>query len=102
MVVLGWYAAAVVGYLIWAFTLPTSNPDGQCEGLGWGCTLAPRDGAWFAAMIFGPPVLAGGFVASLLVLAVIRRALPAFLAGTIAAVLGMATATLVLVRLASG
>lgn len=50
--------ALVVLWLIWLgwFLLaPDRNPGGQCEGLGFGCTLTPQDLAEFAAVILLVP-----------------------------------------------
>ena len=61
-----WLAPAVallLGYL----TLPDYNASGQCEGIGFGCTLTPKDGVHFAALFVYPV----GVVAGLLVMAVI-------------------------------
>ena len=55
--------ALLVGYL----TLPDYNASGQCEGIGFGCTLTPKDGVVFAA-IFGYPVCV---VVGLLIMGVI-------------------------------
>ena len=41
-------AALFVGLL-----LPADPPEGQCEGIGFGCTLSPRDTVWFAAVYVG-------------------------------------------------
>jgi hypothetical protein len=56
-VVFGWHAAAAAGYLIWALTLPAHNPDGRCEGIGWGCTLPPRDAALLLGAFVGVPLV---------------------------------------------
>jgi hypothetical protein len=52
--------------LAWA-TAPKHNIDGRCEGLGFGCTLAPADAVLFAGIVIGPFL----FVAGLIVCAVI-------------------------------
>ena len=44
-----WCGAAVAVGL----ALPADPPDGQCEGIGFGCTLSPRDTLWFAAVYVG-------------------------------------------------
>lgn len=41
---------------LWFALAPDSNPNGQCEGLGFGCTLTPRDFAAFAGAIVVAPV----------------------------------------------
>ncbi|HET9138868.1 hypothetical protein [Actinophytocola sp.] len=55
--VIGWHAAAAAGYVIWALTLPAHNSDGVCEGLGWGCTPPPRDGAFLLGVFVGVPLV---------------------------------------------
>lgn len=44
--------------LVWYLhaTLPTENVNGQCTGLGFGCTLSPADSVVFAAL-YAAPVL---------------------------------------------
>jgi hypothetical protein len=32
-------------------------PAGQCEGIGWGCTLTPRDSLIFAGVVLGVVVV---------------------------------------------
>lgn len=57
--------AAVLGPLvIWAtaFGLAAAASsaevaEGQCEGIGFGCSLAPRDGALFVGVLLGVPVV---------------------------------------------
>lgn len=39
------------GWAAWFLTAPDANPGGQCEGLGFGCTLTPRDVATFVGLI---------------------------------------------------
>ncbi|MEG9226669.1 hypothetical protein [Aeromicrobium sp. Sec7.5] len=52
------WAAAVVAYALAA----DSNPPGQCEGIGFGCTLTPRDSVLFAMMFLGVPITVGTVV----------------------------------------
>ena len=65
--------ALLVGYL----TLPGYNASGQCEGIGFGCVLTPKDRVQFAAMFLYPFV----FWAGLLTMGVITfaRKQPAWL-----------------------
>jgi hypothetical protein len=39
------------------FTQPDHVANGQCEGIGWGCTMTPRDGTQLALIVFGLPAL---------------------------------------------
>ena len=52
------WLVAVMAYVL----LPDHNPPGQCEGIGWGCTLTPRDGVLFAMMFLGVPITVGTVV----------------------------------------
>jgi hypothetical protein len=42
-------------WLGWFLLAPDRNPGGQCEGLGFGCTLTPQDLAEFAGIILLAP-----------------------------------------------
>jgi hypothetical protein len=55
----------LVGYLI----LP-DYVSGQCEGIGFGCTLTPKDGTVLVAMLLYPLVVGAG----LLIMGVIAMA----------------------------
>lgn len=51
LIVLG---VLVVVWVIWAvvwLVSPDQNPGGQCAGIGWGCTLTPRQGMTFLAVL---------------------------------------------------
>ncbi|WP_353950061.1 hypothetical protein V6K52_10440 [Knoellia sp. S7-12] len=64
------FVVLVAMWAAWAlwFTLaPSTNPGGQCEGLGFGCTLTPNDLAAFAGIIILAP---GTFLLVALTLAV--------------------------------
>lgn len=50
----------------------TELPDGQCSGLGWGCSLAGWDAAGIAAVLYGVPV-ALLWLTGHLVIALLRR-----------------------------
>lgn len=52
------WVLAVVAYGLAA----DSNPPGQCEGIGFGCTLTPRDSVLFAMVFLGVPITAGAVV----------------------------------------
>ncbi len=64
---LGLYAVVFLVALAFAWPHDT-NPNGQCEGIGWGCTLPPRDGVLFFGMIGVPFVAVGACIAWVLVL----------------------------------
>ncbi len=52
--------AALVG-VAW-LVLPQDLPPGQCEGIGFGCTLSPADTAVLLAALAAGPLLALGVV----------------------------------------
>lgn len=62
------YCLLFAGLALWWTLLPTSVADGQCEGLGWGCTLSPQDRWLFGAFILGPSFLAVALLASAVML----------------------------------
>ncbi|MDG4823047.1 hypothetical protein O7635_14425 [Asanoa sp. WMMD1127] len=72
-----WVAAAHAALLALAcagtFALPDHNPDGQCEGIGFGCVPAPRDSARLLIAMFGVPALLISLVVCLAVVAVVAR-----------------------------
>ncbi|WP_262851317.1 hypothetical protein [Mumia quercus] len=78
-----WLGVIIVGYVLApAFLvlggnllLPEHNSSGQCEGLGFGCVLAPNDGILLLGLLWVyavPVVLAVTFV----VLALLWAAIP--------------------------
>ncbi|MEV2237189.1 hypothetical protein [Micromonospora sp. NPDC049891] len=101
-VLVGWYAVVLVGFALWIAMLPTENTDGSCEGIGFGCTPAPRDGALLLAIFYGLPLLAGSFLVSLIALGIgaAARFRSAAVAGTLAAFVGLVLAASVMVALA--
>lgn len=56
------WALPAVAFSTWILLAPDHNPDGQCEGIGFGCTLTPRDGATFLAMVSTPVLVFLGLV----------------------------------------
>ncbi|QKE83582.1 hypothetical protein [Arthrobacter sp. NEB 688] len=44
------------------FSLPDHNAGGQCEGIGWGCTLPPAEGVLLLGMMASPFLLAAGML----------------------------------------
>ncbi|MGO4597571.1 hypothetical protein [Terrabacter sp. 2RAF25] len=53
------------------FSLPTTNPGGQCSGIGFGCTPPPADAVVLLAMFAAPVLLLAGLVVCI-VIAVVR------------------------------
>jgi hypothetical protein len=66
------WALPAVAFSAWILTAPDHNPDGQCEGIGFGCTLTPHDGAVFLAMLSAPLLLLVGGLVCLVIWAVQR------------------------------
>lgn len=56
----------IVGYTV----LPDYIASGQCEGLGGGCTLTPKDGTVLIAIVIYPWVLAAGLALEAVILGV--------------------------------
>ena len=52
-VVLGWHVLLVAAYLLWAFLQPAQHSPDSCDGIGWGCTPNPRDGALIIGIVYG-------------------------------------------------
>lgn len=46
-------------YTVAVLLSPTEHADGSCTGIGFGCTLAPRDGLLFLGFLVGLPTLLG-------------------------------------------
>jgi hypothetical protein len=87
---------AVVFLVALAFAWPhDTNPNGQCEGIGWGCTLPPRDSVQFFGVIGLPfAALAAGIAWVLVLFAQLAKPLkrwPGIALGGTAAALVMAT-----------
>lgn len=56
-------AVVLVGYLV----LSKDVPPGQCEGIGFGCTLSPADTLVLLGMMAAPFLAAAGAVAVVLI-----------------------------------
>ncbi|RBY96632.1 hypothetical protein DQ237_08415 [Blastococcus sp. TF02-8] len=53
--------------VVGALVLPDENADGQCEGIGFGCSLTPADGVGLLGAVAAPFLgLAGAVGAALL------------------------------------
>jgi hypothetical protein len=90
----GWYAAVIAAFAVFVSTLPDKKTDGTCDGIGFGCTPNPRDGALIVAIVFGIPLLLASMLASAVTLAVAvaARIRSGLAAGTLAACTGFAVA----------
>lgn len=60
-------AFLLLGYLV----SPDHNANGQCSGIGFGCTLTPKDSVAFLA-IFGYPIVFAVGVAVMFVVYAVR------------------------------
>jgi len=60
--------AVLVAVLHWV--LPDHNRPGQCEGLGWGCTLTPADSVLLFGFLAAPFLLVAGPLACVVIFAV--------------------------------
>ena len=67
LLVLGPFGA----YLAWLSQ--TTLPDGQCSGIGWGCSLAGWDAVGFTLIILGVPIAVVWLVGHLVIAIVQRR-----------------------------
>ncbi|MBU5424105.1 hypothetical protein KQI48_15655 [Cellulomonas hominis] len=68
-----WGLPAAVGAVWWLLS-PDENPGGQCEGIGFGCTLTPRDSVLFLGLLASPVLVLEGLLAvGLIALARWRR-----------------------------
>lgn len=55
------------------YSLPTTNPDGRCEGIGFGCTPPPADGVVLLGMLAAPVLLFTGLVVCIVIAVVQAR-----------------------------
>jgi hypothetical protein len=87
-----WYAAVILAVVVLVSSLPDRKTDGTCDGLGFGCTPNPRDGAIIVAIVYGVPLLLASMLASAvsLAIAVAARIRSGVAAGTLAAFTGFA------------
>lgn len=99
----GWYAAVILAVVVTISILPDQKTDGTCDGIGFGCTPNPRDGALLIAIVYGIPLLCASLAASAaaLAIAVAARIRSGVAAGTLAAFAGFAAAVAIPVVVAS-
>jgi hypothetical protein len=86
-----WYGGLILVYALITPLLPNHNPNGQCDGIGWGCTLTPRESAVLVGLYIGIPAIVVGVLISLGVYALSRRPMRRHpvLMGTAAALIGI-------------
>jgi hypothetical protein len=85
----GWHALLVAAYVLWAFLQPSEHSGSGCDGIGWGCTPNPRDGALIVGVVFGIPIVGTALLVSGVVTAALafrlRSGKAAGTAGTVTA-----------------
>jgi len=59
--------------LVLHLTLPSSNASGQCDGIGFGCTLPPADAVVLLGLLAAPILLLVGLVACVVIAVVQAR-----------------------------
>lgn len=67
-----WLIGALGLFIAWLLA-PDSLPDGQCSGLGFGCTLTARDSIALASFFFALPVTIFWFVAGAIATSLLGR-----------------------------
>lgn len=68
--ILGWLVlAGVLVAVLWGIS-PDHNPNGQCEGIGFGCTPTPRDSVLLVAAVVGLPLGLGTAIFALVLVGV--------------------------------
>jgi hypothetical protein len=99
----GWYGAVMLAGAVLIATLPDHKTDGTCDGIGFGCTPNPRDGALIVIIVYGIPLLCASLLASgaTLAIAVAAQIRSGVAAGTLAAFAGFAAAVAIPVALAA-
>lgn len=73
MVITAAWLVGVFGLIIAWLLAPDSLPEDQCNGLGFGCTLTPRDSIQFAGFFFALPVTIFWFVAGAIATSLLGR-----------------------------
>lgn len=96
-VLIAWHVILDTAVTVWIETQPTFKADGTCDGIGWGCTPNPHDAAILVTFFFILPVQFGGLLLGLVLAAALlaSRLRSGILIGTIAAIIGVATAAAV-------
>ncbi|AZU01172.1 hypothetical protein [Brevibacterium linens] len=73
MVITVAWLVGVFGLIIAWLLAPGSLPEGQCSGLGFGCTLTPRDSIQFAGFFSALPVTIFWFIAGAIATSLLGR-----------------------------
>jgi len=68
------HAAVLVTAYLGTFALADHNPSGQCEGIGFGCSPTPRDGARILLVVAGLPAVTVSLLLSLVVTSIVAAA----------------------------
>jgi hypothetical protein len=89
-----WLLLAIACWGVAWVVAPDANAGGQCEGLGFGCTLTPKDALVFAAFLATPVAVGTLLLALLLVVVTVQRSwlprLGGIALGTLAGACGLA------------
>ncbi|CAM3955912.1 hypothetical protein [Janibacter anophelis] len=89
-----WLLVAIIGWGVAWVVAPDANAGGQCEGLGFGCTLTPKDVLAFAAFLATPLAVGTLLIALFLVVVAVQRSwlprLGGIALGTLAGACGLA------------
>jgi hypothetical protein len=103
LVLTGWYVALTLGLATFWSLLPSTNFDGRCAGISFGCAPAPQTTALLLGVAIGLPALAVSVVVSSVMLIVLLAG-PSIQSsaavGTLAAFSGWTSAGLILTVLA--
>ncbi|RLV56699.1 hypothetical protein D9V41_06450 [Aeromicrobium phragmitis] len=91
-VLAAWWLLPWLVVLVLRSQAATVNADGQCSGIGFGCSLTPYDGYTFAMVFFLAPLTLVAVLSAALWLALRRRPLRPVRDGSVAALIGIACA----------
>ncbi|MFC7464941.1 hypothetical protein [Brachybacterium sp. GCM10030252] len=104
LTLLAWAVLLLVLYALGLAIAPDENPDGRCEGIGFGCALTPRDTVVFVGLLLGAPTLGGLLLlgGGLSVLLLRRTSWPGVLIGSLGALVGAGVVLAITVALIAG
>lgn len=68
-----WLLLAIACWGVAWVVAPDANAGGQCEGLGFGCTLTPKDALTFAAFLATPVAVRTLLLALLIIVVAVQR-----------------------------
>ncbi|MFD1859838.1 hypothetical protein EHW97_01600 [Aeromicrobium camelliae] len=91
-VLAAWWVVPWLIVLVLRSQAATENPDGQCSGIGFGCSLTPYDSYTFVMVFFLAPLTLVAVLSAALWLALRRRPLRPVRDGSVAALIGIGCA----------